>query len=499
MKTRLPAVLALTLALLAVALSAYISSSVFERMPHLEDEFANLWQAQVYAQGHLSLPSPEEPRSYLVPFVIDFQGQRFGKYPPGWPAALSLGARAGAAWLVNPILAGLAVWLTFRLGSKLLGEWPGFLAALLLLSSPMFLMLSASLMSHTFSLVLGLVFTLAWLDLFLHPEQPAARRGSRPALLTILSGMSLGLLALTRPWTAAALAAPFLIHALFRFVRGGRIDRLRLTAIAALAGVLAAGIPLWQFAVTGDPFLNPYTLWWPYDRLGFGAGIGVTESGHSLYWAWYNTRFSLRAGMHDLFGWPYLSWLFIPLGCWALRRDRRVWLLLGIPLALILFYAAYWIGSWLFGPRYYAEALPALAVFSAAGIAWLGGWIDSAARVSRWRRLAIFGLAALLLSVDAVGYIPARVAGMRGLYHITRRPSAWIAEQHLGSALIIVHAERWFQYAQLLPLVPPFSKSDLRVAWSRSPEADAALVETEPGRMVYRYDAITGSLSVYTP
>ncbi|MEJ2011158.1 MAG: hypothetical protein P8X64_02915 [Anaerolineales bacterium] len=499
MRNRYPAGLAAALALAAIALTAHLSADVFERMPHLEDEFANLWQAQVYAQGSLSVPSPESPRSYLVPFVIDYHGQRFAKYPPGWPAALSLGARAGAPWLVNPLLAGLAVWLTFRLGSKLLGEWPGVLAALLLLASPMFLMLAASMMPHIFSLVLGLVFTLCWVDLFLGEDDAWSRAGTQPAVLVLLAGLSLGLLALTRPWTAAALAAPFAVHGVIRLVRAGKGERIRLVSVAGLTGALAACIPLWQYAVTGDAWLNPYTLWWPYDRLGFGSGIGVTESGHSLYWALYNARFSLRAGMHDLFGWPYLSWLFLPIGLIALRRDRRAWLLAGIPLALIFFYAAYWIGSWLFGPRYYAEALPALSVISAAGIAWLGGWIGSRKPAHRIRKLAVFGLLALLFAVDAAGYLPSRLGGMRGLYHISRAPSQQIERADLGHALILVEADHWTQYAQLLPLVPPFLESDLSIALSRDPEADAALIERAGDRAVYTYDAEDGSLLPYEP
>jgi len=496
-KRRLPSALALALALLAILAAAYISTTVFERLPHLEDEFANLWQARVIAHGELTLPSPSEPRSFLVPFVIDYQGQRFGKYPPGWPAALSLGARVGAAWLVNPLLAGLAVWLTFRLGSKLLGAWAGLLAALLLASSPMFLMLSASLMSHTFSLVLCLVFTLAWFELFF--PRPGVGHVARRGLLAVLSGSSLGLLALTRPWTAAAIAAPFIVDAGLRMLRGGRQERVLLLAIAGLAALLAACVPLWQYAVTGQALLNPYTLWWPYDRLGFGPGIGVTESGHSLYWAFYNSRFSLRAGMHDLFGWPFLSWLFLPFGIYALRRERRAWLLSGIALALIAFYAAYWIGSWLFGPRYYAEALPALSVLSAAGIVWVAGWRAPSGLAARARRLAVTALLAALLAVDVLGYLPARIGGMRGLYHITRAPSAWIEQQDLGHALILVQADHWYQYAQLLPLVEPFAESDLLVAWSRGPQVDGELIASRPDRAVYTYDAPRGVLRAGAP
>ena len=134
-----------------------------------------------------------------------------------------------------------------------------------------------------------------------------------------------------------------------------------------------------------------------------------------------------------------------------------------------------------------------------AGITWIGGWIGSRRPASRVRRLMTVGLVAVLISADAIWYIPTRVGGMRGLYHITRGPGVWIAQQNLGHALILVHAERWFQYAQLLPLVPPFTESDLRVAWSRNPEADAALVESVPDRAVYTYNPITGTLSPYAP
>ena len=42
-------VVALVLALLGAALSFWVSSSVYEGLPHLEDEFAFLWEAEVMA------------------------------------------------------------------------------------------------------------------------------------------------------------------------------------------------------------------------------------------------------------------------------------------------------------------------------------------------------------------------------------------------------------------------------------------------------------------
>ena len=123
--------------------------------------WAYAWQAQVISTGHLTLPSPPFPHSFLVPFVVDYNGQRFGKYPLGWPALLGLGILLGLRSWVNPLLAGLGVWLTYRLGQRTLGATVGLLAAGLTAASPFFLMNSGSLLSHPFGLVLSAGFALA--------------------------------------------------------------------------------------------------------------------------------------------------------------------------------------------------------------------------------------------------------------------------------------------------------------------------------------------------
>ena len=127
-KERLLDVLALLLALSGLMITAWVSDDVFERIPHLEDEFAYLWQAEVMAEGQISQPSPENPKAFLIPFVIDHEGQRFAKYPPGWPAALSIGSWVNIPWLVNSLLASFSLWLIYRLGTKILGRGVGRLA-----------------------------------------------------------------------------------------------------------------------------------------------------------------------------------------------------------------------------------------------------------------------------------------------------------------------------------------------------------------------------------
>ena len=161
---RLANILALILSLLAFCAALLVAVYIFEDMPHLEDEMAYVWQAQAMARGKLSVPTPPEPKSFLVPFVVDYNGQRFGKYPLGWPAMLALGERLDLRILVNPLLAAWGIWLTYCLGKRLFSELVGLLAAALTLTSPFFLMNSGSLLSHPFGLFLSTGFALAWLD-----------------------------------------------------------------------------------------------------------------------------------------------------------------------------------------------------------------------------------------------------------------------------------------------------------------------------------------------
>lgn len=486
--------IAVLLSLLAILAAYWVQERIFEHMAHLEDEMAYVWQAQAIAGGHLTVPSPPEPKSFLVPFVIDYQGQRFGKYPLGWPATLALGEFLGVRSLVNPLLAGFGVWLTYLLGKRLCGETVGLLAALLTLTSPFFLLNSGSLLSHPLGLVLSAMFVLAWLEAFTRMD------AQHPWLATLAAAGSLGLLVLTRPLTAVSIALPFSLHGLYLLVRGDSNTRRRLIVLGTIVLLLSSLHFLWQYAVTGDPLLNPYTLWWPYDRIGFGPGHGHSETGHTLYQAWINTRYSVYVGRYDLFGWLNYSWIFLPFGLAALLRGRNWRALLPISVlpSLFLLYMAYWIGSSLYGPRYYYEGLYSLTLLSAAGIAWLAGWPTQPGvpfpNYRGWRRVQPLGmtvLVALLLATNLLFYTPRRLAGMVGLYGVQRShlaPFLTPEAQKLTPALVVVHTKsKWIEYGTLLELQNPFLDTPFIFIISRGPNIDAQVTGHFPDRKIIHY------------
>lgn len=505
--------LALLLSFLAVLVAYLVADRVFERMPHIEDEVAYVWQATAIAKGYLTLPTPPAPKSFLVPFVVDYNGQRFGKYPLGWPALMAAGVFLGGRSLVNPLLAGLGVWLTYRLGKRTFGETVGLLAAALTITSPFFMMNSGSLLAHPFGLVLSAAFALFWLDAWDATGTgfvriPGGISISRRWPSTLAAALSLGLLAITRPFTAIAVSLPFGLHGMYLLIRGvgntvSRSDassrwktRRRLLVFGAIVLAFVSIHFIWQYAVTGDPLLNPYTLWWPYDKVGLGPGYGHTEAGHNLNQAWVNTRFSLLVGSYDLFGWGY-SWIFLPFGLLAVIRKPRALLLASVFPSLVLVYLFYWIGSSLFGPRYFYEGLYSLTLLSAAGIAFLAGWPTSPGMpwrtYSGWRRtrpLFVTAILALLVSANLLFYIPIRVGGMQGLFGLSRsrlEPFLTREAQELAPALITVHAKKWTEYGSFLELQDPLLDTPFIFVISWRNEKNATLAESFPQRTIYHY------------
>jgi hypothetical protein len=496
---------ALIISVATVFAAYFVADRVYERMAHFEDEMAYVWQAQAIAGGALVLPSPPNPKSFMTPFVIDYNGVRFGKYPLGWPSMLGFGFAIGLEDWVNPILAGFGIWLLYLLAKRITNGPISLLTVILMLTSPMFWLLSGSLLSHAWSLVLTLGFVLAWFDTFDINREERKDRGEKrekgfarfahfavqkppPWMTASLAGLSLGVLILTRPMNALGVALPFFVHGLVLLVRGDRSTRVRVLTIGLLTALIGASLFAWQFAVTGDPLLNPYTLWWKYDKIGFGEGYGNWDGGHTLDHAWYIIKYSLWSPdgtRGDVFGWENLWWLFLPFGLWALRKKLSSWLVTGIFPALVLVYIPYWIGSWQYGPRYYYEGMIALTLLSAAGVFWLAG-------DGLFIRKILAGMAlVVLVGYNLFAYLPGRLWEMHGMYDISRsmlEPFRTEEAQEMAPALIIVHTQdEWTEYGGLLELQNAQLTTPFIFALFRRDSVIADYFAAFPERGVYDY------------
>ncbi len=503
---RADGIILIAVGLLALAAAMLMAYFVTERLPHLEDEIAYLYQARTYARGALWAPPPPNRAAFFTPFMLIVNGRWISKYTVGWPLVLALGERWGAGWLVNPLLGALTVMLTFALGRELFGRQVGVLASLLALSSPFFLIQSSTYMSHAASAFWTTLLLWAWLRIETAREAGHSGRG-----WAALAGVAVGMLVLTRPLTALAVCLPFAIVLMIRVVRQPKAIPALLASywpLVLTALPIAALQPVYLYIVTGSPTTNLYTMVWPYDRVGFGSEFG--RHGHTLRQGLITAGRDLLLWTSELFGWRYTSWIpLVPGLIFALKivpaRLKHWPLLLGGPfVALVIVHLAYWVGAEVYGPRYYYEGHAGLAILAALGLQAMAELI---AKRGRWSSEAIVGgegfrsvwpayvLLGTLITLNATTYLPNRLAYWHGLYGIQRAPLEQLeALRHSDRVLVMVRGRRWIEYAEFFALNSPWLDSPIVAAHDVHPSITEHVLSLYTDREVWYY-----AYSVFTP
>jgi len=429
--------------LIAFVAVAILADRIFEHVPHSEDEVAYMFQARVFARNRLVVSTPANAQAFWTPFVVDHNGLRFGKYPPGWPMLLSLGLRLNAPWLVNALLGVFSLGLIGWLGRCLYGPRLGLVAAGLGLVTPGFLFLSSSLLSHSASLFWA---TVALVALFYTVT-------ARP-YYAVITGLALGAAFVTRPFAGLGIGLAVGLFLLALLIRGE--FRWPVLLWLGLGWLPAAGLlPLYWWAITGDPTFNAYVLVWPYDRVGFGPDIG--PYGYGLREALLiNTRLKLTTLAVGLFGWPgWSNLLFIPIPFLTRRAVRWDWLLLGTIAGIIFVHIFYWAFGGSDGgfPRYYYDALPALLLLTGRGLFISTEYLNRVAWSLSGGRLKLgwlpVGLVILFIGYNLIWNLPPLMAAQKGKYDITPLPLQVVEQANLTApALVIVkNVESWNDFA----------------------------------------------------
>jgi hypothetical protein len=207
------------------------------------DPYGYVSQARLWTTGIPRVPLPDVTlpegisRHVFMPLgyrLAPDEESLVPTYPPGYPlqmAAAEWVAGPDAVFYVMPILAGVAVWATYVLGTTLAGSAVGVIAALLLATSPAFL----SLVTH---MPMSDIPAMAWWALAF----VVLSRSSRTSAL--LAGCAVGVAILTRPNLAPLAAMPAALLAWNFTAPASRpiaIKRLLLFAIAPCGACLAIG------------------------------------------------------------------------------------------------------------------------------------------------------------------------------------------------------------------------------------------------------------------
>src|SRR5262245_50728713 len=241
----------------------------YERHPHVPDEVVYLLHARYFAAGELAMPLPSVPEAFDLDLMMYEADRWYCPVSPGWPAALAVGVWLGAAWLVNPVLAGVCVLLTYRLVRQAYDQGTARLVVLLFCLSPWQLFLAMSYMTHTFALACGLLAAVALLK----------ARDTDRSVWALAAGAAVGMLALIRPLEGLISAA---VLGLWTLGIGAKRFRFALVATFVAGALLVGSITLvYNHALTGNPLKFPLTAYTDkyyaegVNSLGFGPNIGL--------------------------------------------------------------------------------------------------------------------------------------------------------------------------------------------------------------------------------
>jgi hypothetical protein len=325
------------------------------------DESAYRFQARIFAAHRITVPAPPldntveigDPQiRFWFNNVVRRDGKWFGKYPPGWPAALSLMHGIPQETALNPILAIVVIILTWKIATALFDRATAELAVFILCLTPFFWFYSGGYLSHTLCGVFCAGAMLAGI------RASSSRRTFDFFLMFALIALAF----LVRPFTAVCFGGALFAWLAFHVrlsLRG-----LVFTGLAAAVsfGTAIAVTLLFNRATTGSYWLSGYTIYRP--------GKAFVELNFRPSALLHNLAVLTRWSSERMLVWTFPGTL--PFACaavmWARKRSSAV-LLAAVTLAVVAGYVGMTEPSYsFFGERYYYEIAFALAILAAAGL-----------------------------------------------------------------------------------------------------------------------------------
>jgi hypothetical protein len=470
---------------------AVVATVLLHRWTNSGDEWADTYQAAVFAKLRAYGEVPRCSEAFRSFWVFQFSGRSFAQYTPGWPLFMAPFMWISAPWLAGPVSLGLLGAATCRLGRRAASASGAvaasstevraagrFAASAVLLGASM-LINGGSRYPHIF-----VAATFAWSVEALCAICWPHSGDRKQALWGAVLGLSSALLLAARPSDGATLGIGLACYFVYSAVRR-RVDWR-----AALAAIVA-------FCIVGG-----VTLLILRAQLGrwFTTGYSLTAS---LY-PWFATKWSVPKATEYRFGVPldtgsYCWWPCSPAvgiaGLMLLRgRSRSLFFVFAAGyVPFLVFYTLLEFGrGWDlgYGPRFTLPAVLPMAV--GTGVAFARLWITARSRHSSVPALRLGGPVAVALACAALGIV--RVAPL--LYPVTytevqnhNRLHEAIDQAHLHDAIVLAGYGFNNTDPKDLPENLPFElypDQDVLIANETEGEVVECLRERYPTRRLYR-------------
>ena len=353
-----PVTFSIVAAALTMSLALMFSRVMFDTQPVTIDELSQLWQARLLASGHLFARAELHPEFFSTMQTVVVGDRWFTHFPLGGPAVQAPGVWLHAAWLTNPLLAGLATIAVYRFVAAIDSEARARLTTLLVISSPLVLIIAASRLDHVATLLF------AWTALALLPRWRRATTDRDATWPAIGTGLALGAAAMVRPYDGAMLiivVVAFQLHAAWRRPALRRSLAPEALALTLLISILLAN----NRALTGHPLVFGYDV---LDGPEHAPGFHMSPLGfeHTPATGLFRISVYLMRLNAALLGWP-IPVMVIIAAAMVLWRPVTAWdrLMTGYVAATLAGYWYYWGDGSFHGPRFLFEVAPIFILFAA--------------------------------------------------------------------------------------------------------------------------------------
>lgn len=442
--------------------------------PLPQDEYAAVFQSEVFAGGRLTGQFPPDLLGRLIPphYLNQFlhgsfkTGEVASSYWPGFALLLTPFTFLQVPWACNPLLASLSLVLMSRLAVRLSGNaQAGGWAMLLALASPGFTATAITYFSMTAHLLFNLVF--AWLLL--------ERSSSRLFLAGLVGSFAL---VLHNPLPHALFALPWIA---WLAVQPERYRHLLALAAGYVPLLMVLGFG-WALVLSNLLGETPYAL--------FPDNRNPVHAIANFLWTWHvKVRTIVEAPAGGIFA-------------ARLAELTRLWnwAVPGLPLLALL---AWWrlrgaVGVRLLGLSFASTALGYLLIVYTQGHGWGARYLHPA-----WGALPVLGALALagarpVASAAAAGFVASvavlslvfatglRAAQIRDYIdaHLAKRPPLVAGAKQV----VFVRARPTNMNADLVQN-DPFLRNDVLMLLSIDPETDVRLVRRKfPGARLAHSD-----------
>ncbi|MGQ9708602.1 MAG: ArnT family glycosyltransferase, partial [bacterium] len=452
-----------------------IACFAYHQIP-LGDAVWPFFQTKIFSRGRLVAPAPIDFRFFATPTIV-LNGKWFSYTSPGHSLILLPFYLLGVSWLTGPLLGTIAIYFIYRLALEHTDGTTARIAILLAVTSPFMIFLFAS---HEFHVTSLFFIILAQYSLGKYRLKEGTAQ-----VWALLAGLSLGMVFLTRPWTAIGVGIPLVLFAILNLRKG-----IWLFLLGSLIMVLLH--LLYNFTLTGNCFTFPYQMMGKYHAIGFSPDYGAPTfnlAGHSALKLLINLIYNTFVLSLQLFGWLFFSLVFLIPGTLAIGFRNR-WLIWAPGLGLICAYLFYWFhGITPWGPKYWSEALPAFIIVSAIGIKTLPDLLKK--KASFGPNLCVRTVPFLILYCLTI-YLPTHFT-----YFSTGRwgetPKVWqkVRSCNIHNAIVFVQTDErsgHFDYTSAFIFNDPMLKGDIIFPRDLGPENNRQFLRLFPDRSAYIYD-----------